>query len=89
MTTGAPTASSVAAIHPTAMKKRRRLGIAITNALIIAPAAICHAQAETDSARAVRHAAAAASLAKASQNPVANMVSLPLQYNFITAGGPG
>jgi hypothetical protein len=71
------------------MKKRRRLSIAVINALIIAPTAICHAQNETDSARAVRHAKAEVSLAKAAQNPVANMVSLPLQYNFITAGGFG
>jgi len=30
-----------------------------------------------------------AELAKASQNPVANLVSLPLQYNYYTAGGLG
>jgi len=28
-------------------------------------------------------------LAKASQNPVANLVSFPLQYNYYTAGGLG
>lgn len=71
------------------MTKRRRPSIAIITALIIAPGAISHAQNETDSARAVRHAKAESSLAKASQNPVANMVSLPVQYNFITAGGLG
>jgi hypothetical protein len=47
------------------------------------------AQTETDSARADRHAKTEASLAKAAQNPVANMISLPLQYNFYTAGGLG
>jgi hypothetical protein len=30
-----------------------------------------------------------ADLAKASQNPVANLVSFPLQYNYYTAGGLG
>jgi hypothetical protein len=30
-----------------------------------------------------------AELAKTSQNPVANLISLPLQYNFYTAGGLG
>jgi hypothetical protein len=44
-------------------------------------------QPESDSARAERHAKAEASLAKAAQNPVANMVSLPLQYNYYTNGG--
>ena len=44
-------------------------------------------QPETDSARAVRHAKAEAILAKAAQNPVANMVTLPLQYNYYTGGG--
>ena len=45
------------------------------------------AERETDSASVVRHNAGEANLAKASQNPVANMVSLPLQWNFTTAGG--
>jgi hypothetical protein len=66
---------------------QRALAVGIGSALIIAPTAVSRAQQETDSAKAVRHNAAAASLAKAAQNPVANMVSLPLQYNFITAGG--
>jgi len=30
-----------------------------------------------------------AELAKAAQNPIANMISLPLQYNFNTGIGPG
>ena len=57
--------------------------------LLLTAAHLCLAQGETDSARAVRHAGDEASLAKASQNPVANMVSLPLQYNYYTAGGLG
>src|SRR5215471_21602894 len=57
--------------------------------LLIAVASQTQAQQqpETDSARADRHAKTEASLAKASQNPVANMVSLPLQYNYYTGGG--
>ena len=47
------------------------------------------AQAETDSARATRHSKEAGDLAKAAQNPVANMVSLPLQYNYYSGGGLG
>jgi hypothetical protein len=50
---------------------------------------ICSAQGETDSAKAVRHSKEAADLAKAAQNPVANMVSLPAQYNYHTGGGLG
>ena len=65
----------------------RALAAAMGSALIIAPAGVSRAQQETDSAKAVRHAAAAANLAKAAQNPVANMVSLPLQWNYTTAGG--
>jgi hypothetical protein len=71
------------------MKKQHTAGVAIVGALIIARTSLSHAQGETDSARAIRHAKAEVSLAKASQNPVANMVSLPVQYNFITAGGLG
>jgi hypothetical protein len=44
---------------------------------------------ESDSARDVRHEKEATSLAKQSQNPVANMVSLPLQYNYYANGGLG
>ena len=56
---------------------------------ILIAANVSGAQTETDSARAERHGKAEASLAKAAQNPVANMMSLPLQYNFYTAGGLG
>ena len=63
------------------------LAVVIGSALIIAPAGVSRAQTETDSAKAVRHNAAAANLAKAAQNPVANMVSLPLQWNFTSGGG--
>jgi hypothetical protein len=45
--------------------------------------------ADADSAHANRDSKADADLAKQSQNPVANMVSLPLQYNYYTAGGLG
>ena len=70
---------------------RRVLVVGAIGWMLIAVAAnVSYAQrAETDSARADRHAKAEASLAKQSQNPVANMVSLPLQYNYYTAGGLG
>ena len=66
---------------------QRTLAAAIGSALIIAPVGMSRAQTETDSAKAVRHGKAEASLAKAAQNPVANMVSLPLQWNFTSGGG--
>jgi hypothetical protein len=69
------------------MNMQRTLAAAICGALIIAPIGMSRAQTETDSAKAVRHDAAAANLAKAAQNPVANMVSLPLQWNFNSGGG--
>jgi hypothetical protein len=69
------------------MRTQRTLVAATGIALIVAPTALCRGQQETDSAREVRHSAPEAKLAKAAQNPVANMVSLPLQYNFTTAGG--
>ena len=69
------------------MNMQRALAVAIGSALIIAPAGVSRAQSETDSAKAVRHSKAEASLAKAAQNPVANMVSLPLQWNYTTGGG--
>lgn len=61
----------------------------VVAALMVALANVSSAQTESDSARALRHGKAEASLAKAAQNPVANMISLPLQYNFYTAGGLG
>jgi len=60
---------------------------AVLGGVLIAVAAGVSAAQETDSARAERHTKAEASLAKAAQNPVANMISLPLQYNFYTGGG--
>jgi hypothetical protein len=57
--------------------------------LLMCSSLMCRAQGETDSAKAVRHTKEAADLAKAAQNPVANMVSLPLQYNYYTGGGLG
>lgn len=63
--------------------------LAICVGLNTVPVHASDAQTETDSARAERHGKAEASLAKAAQNPVANMTSLPLQYNFYTAGGLG
>jgi len=69
---------------------RRALTAAIGWMLLAIAPRMAHAQrAETDSARDVRHDKEAASLAKASQNPVANMVSLPLQYNYYANGGLG
>lgn len=69
--------------------RARALAVAIGGALIIAPTGVSRAQGETDSAKTVRHTAAEAKLAKAAQNPVANMVSLPLQYNYTSGGGLG
>jgi len=69
------------------MNMQRSRAVAILSALIVADAGVSRAQSETDSAKAVRHSAAEANLAKAAQNPVANMVSLPLQWNYSTAGG--
>lgn len=70
------------------MKMQRAVAAAIGSALIISPIGVAHAQQEqeTDSAKVVRHDAAAAVLAKAAQNPIANMISLPLQWNYNTAG---
>ena len=70
---------------------RRALVAAAAGAmLVVGGVNVSSAQrAETDSARADRHQKEEASLAKQSQNPVANMVSLPLQYNYYTAGGLG
>jgi len=62
---------------------------AIAGALMAISASTTRAQTETDSARADRHKKTEASLAKAAQNPVANMVTLPLQYNYSTGGGLG
>jgi hypothetical protein len=62
---------------------------AIGCSLALTPRHACLGQGETDSASAARHGKADADLAKASQNPVANLVSLPLQYNYYTAGGLG
>ena len=73
-------------------KGRRRVLAATTIGwmLIAVTATVSRAQqTETDSAREVRHNKEAASLAKAAQNPVANMVSLPMQYNYYTNGGLG
>src|SRR5262249_25124795 len=42
-----------------------------------------------DAAKATAQHSQEADLAKQSQNPVANLISLPLQYNYYTAGGLG
>jgi hypothetical protein len=71
--------------------RRRSAAVVAIGGILIAIAANASGaqQPETDSARADRHTKAEASLAKAAQNPVANMMSLPLQWNFYTAGGLG
>ena len=68
-------------------RKRLIAHTAMSGSLLVLSARSSRAQEEADSAKAVHHERAEASLAKASQNPVANMVSLPLQYNFYTGGG--
>ena len=71
-------------------ERRAWLPAAIGVLLVAGAANVTHAQrAETDSARDERHGKEAAALAKAAQNPVANMVSLPLQYNYFANGGLG
>src|SRR5262245_30968890 len=55
--------------------------------LSVACAVVGRAQRETDSTKAASKSGTEANLAKQSQNPVANMVSLPLQYNYYTGGG--
>ena len=69
--------------------RRVRTVAAVGGTLLAIAANVSQAQTETDSARAERHKNTQASLAKAAQNPVANMVSLPLQYNFYSGGGLG
>ena len=71
------------------MTPQRLLTVTSAACLLIYSAGVCRAQGETDSAKAVRHSKEASDLAKAAQNPVANMVSLPLQYNYYTGGGLG
>ncbi len=69
---------------------RHRVLVAITSSAgLLAAIASLGAQTETDSAKSARHDKEAADLAKQAQNPVANMVSLPLQYNYYTGGGLG
>ncbi len=67
---------------------------ALAAALLVATTPSARAQdgadsARADSARAAAHKSTEADLAKQSQNPVANLISLPLQYNYYTAGGLG
>jgi len=64
------------------MNQHRTLTVAMASALIIAHTGVSRAQRQPDSAK-----GGDANLAKAAQNPVANMVSLPLQWNYSTAGG--
>jgi len=69
---------------------RRAQSVAVIAGILIAIASdALREQTETDSAKDARHEKEEASLAKAAQNPVANMMSLPLQWNFYTAGGLG
>ncbi|MBW8770675.1 MAG: neuromedin U [Gemmatimonadetes bacterium] len=77
-------------LHIMDHERRALLAVAISALLVVGAAHASHAQqAETDSTRDARHDKEAANLAKESQNPVANMVSLPLQYNYYANGGLG
>jgi len=72
----------------------RRAVSAVAILLVIATNATARAQdgddsAKADAAKAVAQHKTEADLAKQSQNPVANLISLPLQYNYYTAGGLG
>jgi hypothetical protein len=70
--------------------RRALVFAAVGGMLITFAASTAYAQqTESDSARDERHEKEGASLAKAAQNPVANMVSLPLQYNYYANGGLG
>jgi hypothetical protein len=74
----------------TSSRRRVPLAAVIGSMLIAVATNVSYAQRpESDSARAERHSKTEASLAKQAQNPVANMVSLPLQYNYYTGGGLG
>jgi hypothetical protein len=75
----------------TTKRDRRTLIVAAVGCMLSATVThVTYAQrAETDAARADRQSKEEASLAKQSQNPVANLVSLPLQYNYSTGGGLG
>jgi hypothetical protein len=55
---------------------RKWASCAVAATIVLAPTRNAGAQSESD-------------LAKASQNPVANLVSLPLQFNYYTGGGLG
>jgi hypothetical protein len=61
----------------------------VVTAVTAVTTASARAQDGSDSARAAAHKSTEADLAKQSQNPVANLISLPLQYNYFTAGGLG
>jgi hypothetical protein len=77
-------------LHIMDYERRTLLAVAISALLVVGAAHTSHAQqTETDSTRDARHEKEAANLAKESQNPVANMVSLPLQYNYYANGGLG
>ncbi|HMU62918.1 MAG TPA: hypothetical protein PKA66_14130, partial [Gemmatimonadales bacterium] len=58
----------------------------LTAVLVLALPGLLSAQAETTKAEAE---AKATELAKAAQNPVANMNSIPVQFNWTTGGGLG
>jgi hypothetical protein len=76
--------------HIRSNERRALVAAAIGTMLVASTANVSHAQKpETDSAQSARHDKEEASLAKESQNPVANLVSLPLQYNYYTGGGLG
>src|SRR5262245_58755584 len=75
---------------PPASLVNRILAVVVIGAVLLGGVAdLLRAQGETDSAKAVRHSKTEGDLAKAAQNPVANMVSLPLQYNYSTGDGLG
>ena len=75
-------------------KSSTATAFALAAALLVATTLSALAQdgadsAKADSTRAAAHKSTEADLAKQSQNPVANLISLPLQYNYFTAGGLG
>lgn len=73
------------------MRSERHLSLAVIGSMLMAIAPhVAYAQrTPSDSARGASESKSEATLAKQAQNPVANMVSLPLQYNYYTGGGLG
>jgi hypothetical protein len=58
------------------MNRRRFVAVPMAVVWLVVTRGVCEAQSEAD-------------LAKQSQNPVANLISFPLQFNYYSGGGLG